>query len=84
MLTTELVDIPSGEAWTPIENTQDAFDIQNTSNVPMEFTYTNTVDKGSILLPNTWVLGIMQTVYVRHKSDITNGTISVVRFSANV
>lgn len=79
-LTTELHNIPKN-TWHEIENTGQIFDIQNTSEVMMEYTFTSPIDKGSHLLPDMWVLGVEQTVWVRHQSNITEGTISVVRYS---
>lgn len=81
MLSTEPMDIPAGNGWTPIENTKFAFSIQNTAEVMMEYSFTNGVERGSYLTPFTVITDIRQTIYVRFSNTQNNGLISLTRVS---
>lgn len=80
-LATENLNVPKGASWTTITNEGTAFDVQNTSQVLMEYTFTNTVSQGSFLVPYQTIVGVKQTLYVRFYNADQNGTVSITRVS---
>jgi len=78
-LSTEYLDVLSGEDWTKVDNIGTAFSIQNTAEVLMEYSFTDSIKQGSYLTPYTVIADIRQTVYVRFYNQSQNGTISITR-----
>ena len=78
-LHSELYPIPNGAEWTIIDNTTTSFNIQNTAEVMMEYTFTIPIDKGGYLTPYTFLDNLTQPIYVRFYNVHQNGTIHVIR-----
>ena len=82
MLSTEFFEIQAGAEWQKISTNGGTFDVQNRTNILIEYTFTNGVDVGSILLPHAWVTGLVEDIYFRMDEDDVKGTISIVRSDA--
>lgn len=82
-LRTEYKEISNSAGWTEIQlpSGDISFTIQNISEVMMEYTFTDTVKRGSFLTPYTLIIDNRQSVFVRFADAQQNGAISITRES---
>lgn len=83
---TDHIAIQPGREWTAIQNTTFSFDIQNTLDVRLEYSFINdsTISRALFLNISDFIRSVQQTIYVRAYDLDQHGTVAVIRYDEDL